>query len=143
MVKKEQSKNESCSGIVDGLTAKEAKAIEALLTASTIQKAAKTAGVSYTQLRRWLEQPVFAEAYRRARTVVFETTLAGLQSVTSDAIETLRTIMRDKSTAASVRVNAAGKLLDAGVRSRELLDTESRLAELEARFATMDQAKAK
>lgn len=128
-------KDESKPGIVDGLTAKEAKAVEALLTAPTIQKAAKAAGVSYTQLRRWLEQPVFAEAYRRARSVVFETTLANLQSVTSSAIEVLSSIMNDKANAASVRVNAAGKLLEAGFRSREMMETERRLAELEARFA--------
>lgn len=131
-------KDESKPGIVDGLTAKEAKAVEALLTAPTIQNAAKTAGVSYTQLRRWLEQPVFAEAYRRARTVVFEMTLASLQSVTSSAIEVLATIMHDKTSAASVRVNAAGKLLEAGFRSREMLETERRLAELEARFAAIN-----
>lgn len=130
-------KDESKTGIVDGLTAKEAKAVEALLTTPTIQKAAKAAGVSYSQLRRWLEQPVFAEAYRRARSVVFETTLASLQAVTGSAIEVLNSIMNDKANAASVRVNAAGKLLEAGFRSRDVMDTETRLAELEARFAAM------
>lgn len=121
----------------DGLTAKQVKAIESLLTEPTIQKAAETTGVSYTQLRRWLAETGFADAYRRARSVLFESTLAGLQAVVSDAVKTLHKIMGDESNAASVRVNAAGKLLEAGFKSRDMLDVEQRLAELEARFAAM------
>lgn len=123
------------------LTAKQVKAVEALLTQPTIQKAAETSGVSYTQLRRWLADAGFSEAYRRARSVLFESTLAGLQSVVSDAVKTLHSIMNDESNAASVRVSAASRLLDAGFRSREQIENESRLAELEARFAALDQAK--
>lgn len=123
--------------IADELTAKELKALEALLVEPSIKDAAKSAGVSYTQLRRWLERPDFAEAYRRARTITFETVLASLQTITGEAVETLRELMRDGEVAASVRANCAGKLLDAGVRSRELFDNEARLAELEARFNAM------
>ena len=119
----------------EGVTAKEVKAIEALLTEPTIQKAAKVAGISYTQLRRWLEKREFAEAYRRARSAMFEATLAGLQSVVSDAITCLHTVMQDKQNPASVRTNAAGKLLEFGFRSRDAMDIETRLAELESRFA--------
>lgn len=121
----------------DGLTPKQVKAVEALLTQPTIQKAAETSGVSYTQLRRWLAETGFSEAYRRARSVLFESTLSGLQSVVSDAVKTLHSIMNDESNAASVRVNAAGKLMEAGFRSRDVMDTEARLAELEARFAAI------
>lgn len=131
------------SKVVDGLTAKETKAIESLLTEPTIKGAAKTAGISYTQLRRWLEQPTFADAYKKARSIAFESTLAALQTTTQKAIQVLAAIMDDTENPASVRVNAAGKLLEAGFKSRELMDTEQQLAEIEARFAAMDQAKAK
>ncbi|MGH9799178.1 MAG: hypothetical protein ACRD82_02345 [Blastocatellia bacterium] len=126
---------------IDGLTARETKAIEALLIEPSVKDAAKNSGVSYTQLRRWLAEPVFSDAYRRARTVVFENTLAGLQSVTTEAIETLRAIMTDKQTASSVRVAAARTLLESAFKSRDVLDTETRLVELEARFLAASQSK--
>ena len=125
------------------LTPKQLKGLEALLTEPTIQRAAEAANVSYAQLRRWLEQPAFADTYRRARTVAFETVLVSLQTTTQRAIETLSALMENTETPASVRMNCAARLLDAGLRSRELFDTEQRLAELEARFAAMEQAKAK
>ena len=125
------------------LTPKQLKGLEALLTEPTIQRAAEAANVSYAQLRRWLEQPAFADTYRRARTVAFETVLVSLQTTTQRAIETLSQLMENTETPASVRMNCAARLLDAGMRSRELFDTEQRLAEIEARFAAMDQAKAK
>lgn len=125
------------------LTPKQLKGLEALLTEPTIQRAAEAAAISYTQMRRWLEQPAFAEAYQRARTIAFETVLVSLQTTTQRAIETLSALMESTETPASVRMNCAARLLDAGMRSRELFDTEQRLAEIEARFAAMDQAKAK
>lgn len=120
------------------LTPKQLKGLEALLTEPTIQRAAEVAAISYTQLRRWLEQPAFAEAYRRARTIAFETVLVSLQTTTQRAIETLSQLMENTETPASVRMNCAARLLDAGLRSRELFDTEQRLAELEARFAAIN-----
>lgn len=125
------------------LTPKQLKAVEALLTEPTIQRAAEMANVSYAQLRRWLEQPAFADTYRRARTVAFETSLVSLQSTMQRAIAVLTDLMENSETSSSVRANCASKLLDSGMRSRELFDTEQRLAEIEARFAAMDQAKAK
>ena len=125
------------------LSPKQLKGLECLLTQPTIEKAAKAASVSYAALRRWLEQPAFADTYRRARTVAFETVLVSLQTTTQRAIETLSALMENTETPASVRMNCAARLLDAGLRSRELFDTEQRLAELEARFAAMEQAKAK
>lgn len=129
------SKKDQTSG---DLTPKQFKGLEALLTEPTIQRAAETAGVSYAQLRRWLEQRAFAEAYQRARTIAFETVLVSLQTTTQRAIETLSALMENADTPASVRMNCASRLLDAGLRSRELFDTEQRLAELEARFAAVN-----
>ena len=123
------AKNER--GKLGELTPKQSRAIEALLTESSIQRAAEKSGVSYTQLRRWLAETGFSEAYGRARAVLFETTLAGLQAVIGEAVDVLREIMNDSSNAVSVRVNAAGKLMDAGFRSRDVMDTEQRLAALE------------
>ena len=120
------------------LTPKQLKGLECLLTQPTIEKAAKAASISYAQLRRWLEQPLFADAYRRARTTAFETVLVSLQTTTQRAIETLSQLMENIETPASVRMNCAARLLDAGLRSRELFDTEQRLAEIEARFAVMN-----
>lgn len=129
------------AGLSDKLTPKQTKAIDCLLTQPTTKRAAEAAGVGYATLRRWLGQQDFNQAFQRARTVSYEATLQTLQTVTSRAIETLCALMENPELAPSVRVNAAGKLLDAGFRSREQIENESRIAELEARFAALDQAK--
>lgn len=121
------------------LSARRRRALEALLTEPTTRAAAAAARVSEATIWRWLSEPVFSEAYRRARSVLFESTMAGLQAIVSDAVRTLHAIMNDETNAASVRVNAAGKLMEAGFKSRDVMDTETRLAELEARFAAMSK----
>ena len=53
------------------LTAKQDEAILALLNEPSIRKAAESIGVDHKTLYRWLEQPLFGDAYRKARRETF------------------------------------------------------------------------
>ncbi len=113
------------------ITPKQRNALESLLTQPTIRAAAAESGISEATLRRWLNDPVFSAAFTEARERLFEGTLTALQKASGDAVKCLHTIVNDEDAPASVRVNAAGKVLDLALRSREQLYLTERLQKLE------------
>ncbi len=119
-----------------GLTAKQETAITALLTEPSQEKAAKKAGVSRSSLLRWLADESFRQAYETARSESVQRILQSLQSASLEAIETLRAVMKDKLAGAPARVAAARCVLDNMLRSREALDIEERLRNLETKRET-------
>src|SRR5262245_24269845 len=108
------------------------QAVAALLEMPTFGEAAERLGVSESTLRRWAQQPEFAELYREARLQMLEGTLARLQAATGGAVETLVRLLDDGSPNAACR--AAGLILDHAVRAAELLDLSVRLKALESRL---------
>lgn len=116
------------------LTAKQQRAIEALLSEPTVQAAAKAAGVSKATIFRWLGDSVFSEAYRDLRGRLLESTLAALQQASGDAVKTLREVMEGAILHPSARVSAARTLLEMSLKAREVLEVEERLKALEARL---------
>ena len=114
------------------LTPAQSRAIEALLSEPTREKAAEKAGISRATLTRWLTEPGFKCAYREARDMLLETTLSALQGAASTAVNTLADVMGDKEAQPSARVSAAKVVLDNLLRSREQLEFEQRLKALEA-----------
>ncbi len=113
------------------ITPKQRRALESLLTQPTIRAAAEDSGNSEATLRRWLKDPAFSAALTEARERLFEGTLTALQRASGDAVMCLHSIVNDEETPASVKVNAAGKVLDLALRSREQLDLTQRLQKLE------------
>lgn len=107
------------------------KAIAALLTAPSVEKAAKAAGLSKATLLRWMQEAAFQQAYREARRRVVEATIGRLQSVTAEAVKALHAALT--CTTPTVRVSAARAILEFSFRSVELMDLEERLAALEQR----------
>src|SRR5262245_38464731 len=112
------------------LTAKQLRALQALLKEPTTAKAAKAAQVAEVTLFRWLNEPVFSTAYREARGRLLETTLTTLQQASSEAVEVLRKIMKDSKAPTSSRVTAARSVLELGLKAREVLEVEDRLKAL-------------
>ena len=107
-------------------------AIVALIAQPTITSAASVAGVADVTLWRWLQRPDFVRAYRDARRQVVEQALGEVQAATSDAVRTLREVMTDAAAPPSSRVAAARAVLDTALRAVELMDLETRVADLEA-----------
>jgi uncharacterized protein (UPF0147 family) len=114
-----------------GLTAKQEKAIGCLLSEATVAGAAAKAAVGETTLRRWMSQPEFNQAYRKARMVSFGETLRLLRRSATSAVVTLVSIMQDKTTPKNTRIRAAEIILDHDRKGVEIEDIEARLSELE------------
>lgn len=117
------------------LSAKQEKALQALLEVPTTRAAAQAAGVSEATIWRWLADVTFATIYREARTKSLESTLTALQAAGADAVKALREVMNDTAAKGSERVSAAKAIIELGLKGREVLETESRLAALEDRLA--------
>ncbi len=116
----------------DNLSPKQHATIAALLSAPTVAQAATTAGVSERQLYRWLKDDSdFDAAYRAARWRATQQAIARLQQTSGAAVTILLSIAADKNAPASSRVAAASKLIDLALRSVEIEELESRLANLE------------
>jgi len=113
-----------------GLTAKQAKAIEHLLTCASLGEAAEAAGVAESTLRRWRKEPEFSQAFTDARSLLLDATLTKLQQRCSDAIETLSDVMTPGNPAPA-RVSAARSVLEMCLRVREASETDERLRTIE------------
>jgi hypothetical protein len=114
----------------DALTAKQVRAIEALLREPTIGAAAKSAKVGHRTIYTWLnDDPVFVRAYREARRQVVEKAIAELQAACSDAVQALTRNL--KCGLPAVEVSAAKTILDQAAKGIELSDIVARLEEVE------------
>lgn len=117
---------------VDGLDPKQEEAITALLAEATVAKAASACGVGERTLHRWLDEPIFARAYRNARRQAFSHAVSLTQRYAPLAIQTLAKIMTDPEAPYPSRVSAASALLKIGRDSLELDDLAVRIDALES-----------
>ena len=116
-------------------TSRQEKAIIALLNEPTTKDAAEAAGVSEVTLWRWLQNPEFRASYMEVRRIAVQRAIARTQAATSEAVDTLREVMSDKSARGSERISAAKAILDYAMKGIELEDHERRLMELEGKLA--------
>lgn len=115
-----------------GLTAKQARAIAALITQSSQQEAAEAAGVGLRTLERWLaEDSTFQAALLAAEVTLIDDATRRLLRLQATAIERIETLMTGATIPAAVQLRAAESLLDHALRWRELRNVETRLAALE------------
>ena len=123
------------------LSPKQEAAIQALLTNQGVDSAARALGVAPRTLYRWLNEPEFEAAYRKARRAAFGQTIARLQQGSTAAATLLLKMVVDAQAPASTRVRAADIILDKAAKAIELEDIETRLAELERAAETKAQRK--
>jgi transposase-like protein len=107
------------------------RAIIALLSEPTLRAAAASAGISETTLWRWLREPIFKDAYRKARSDALAQATAKLQALAAEAVETLVEIHRNREISAHIRVSAARAVLDLAYKVHEIEDLEARIEALE------------
>src|SRR5882757_11505 len=110
---------------------KQEQAIAALLSHRSFEEAARGVGIATKTLLRWLKEPTFEAAYRKARRAAFSQSIARLQHASGAAVSTLVKIMLDPNAPASSRVRAADSVLDHGAKAIEIEDIEVRVSELE------------
>jgi len=119
------------SANVSKLTPKQEQAVLALVTNQGVDNAARAVGVAPRTLYRWMNEPVFDKAYRKARRDAFGQGTARLQQASGAAVSSILKIMVDPHAAASTKLRAADLVLSHGAKAIELEDVEARVAELE------------
>lgn len=116
------------------LQPKQARAIGALLVTPNMETAARETGVSVRTLRRWMDDPAFAAALKRASSQALNMAIHRLNFMADKALSALEQVLDDPQTPAYARSRAAADILGAVVRLRSLQNEETRLAEIEERL---------
>lgn len=111
------------------LPADQEKALAALLTCRTIGATAKKAGVTARTLHRWLNDPVFRQAYLAARRQVLEQATSVLQRASAAAVTALEKNLTCGTPTAEIA--AAKAILDYGFKAVETEEFDARLSRLE------------
>jgi transposase-like protein len=119
------------SASVSKLTPKQEQAMLALLTNQGVDNAARAVGIAPRTLYRWMNEPLFDKAYRKARRDAFGQGTARLQQASGAAVSTVLKIMVDQHAPASTKLRAAELVLTHGAKAIELEDVEARVSELE------------
>ena len=113
------------------MTPKKQKALLALLTQPTKEKAATAAGITSKTLRGYLAEADFQAEYKRAFSWLVEDATRQAQQAIAPALSTLREIVEDGEENAQARIYAARSLLEYSLKLTESTDILNRLDELE------------
>jgi len=111
------------------ISAKQAKAVEALLAFPNVTDAAAAAGVGQTTIYRWMQQPDFVSELRRRQRLVLDGVTAKLTAMATEAADVYLDGIRDESI--SVRLKAAGDLFAHLLKLSELVSLQARMEEIE------------
>jgi hypothetical protein len=117
-----------------GLSPKQNQAIEALLSARSVQHAGEMIGVSRRSMGRWLKQPEFRTALLAAEGDVIDGATRRLAGLAGMAIDTMAELLTNQETGEAVRQRTAQGILDNMLKLREIRDFDQRLTALEARL---------
>lgn len=120
------------------LTGKRRRAAEALLATGEVKAAAELAGISRDTLHRWLREPAFLAAVRKAEAEALDELSRWLVRLGRTAAATLDQAMRDPAAPWPTRVRAADAALARLLQVRELAQLEARVQALEE-AAGLDQ----
>lgn len=113
------------------MTARQQKALAALLSTSSKAAAARAAGISDRTLRDYLADPTFWAEYEKAFKDMVEDAAKQAKQSLSPALSTLREIVEDKGEDTQARISAARAILSNSIKLIETADILARLKELE------------
>ncbi|MCX4525266.1 hypothetical protein OG982_06105 [Streptomyces sp. NBC_01551] len=116
------------------------RAVELLARGVPTEAVGRDIGVTGRTVRRWLDDPAFAEEVQDARRTALTETLRALEVTARSAVAYLAATIRDVNAPEPVRVRAALGILAALPRIAEHVELEERLAILEAAAACVDGA---
>jgi phage terminase small subunit len=129
----------STFGTNPGLSPKQRRAVEALLTTGDVTAAALEAKVGKSSLYRWLREPVFLAAVREAEAAAIDELSRMLVRLGRTAVGTLAKAMTDPKAPWPTRVRAADASLARLLQLRELATLEARVTELERSVGLAEQ----
>jgi hypothetical protein len=97
------------------LSARQRRAIEALLTSKSTAEAAAQSGIGARTIERWKRNATFQDEYRAASRARLGETVGRPRAAAGEAVETLRAALQDEVT--SNRIRAATVLLDSAIKT--------------------------
>ena len=107
--------------------------ILALASGATVEKAARTSGLSRATVYRRLEDPDFKRRLVATRSAMLSRAVGTLADASTEAATTLRALLGADSE--TVRLGACRAILELGTRLRESEELAQRLSALEAQVA--------
>jgi phosphoglycolate phosphatase-like HAD superfamily hydrolase len=108
------------------------KAILALLTERTLDRAARRCGLSERTLRRWqTEDAEFKADLEAVRSALFQAGISRIQTLVGRAIDTLEDLLA-ATESSSVRLGAARTIAEIGIHQHEADAILRKLGEIEA-----------
>ncbi len=111
----------------------------ALACGATVEAAAKQCQLSDRTVYRRLKEPAFRTKLQDMRTDMVRRAAGLLTAAASAAVTTLLSLQKESAPPA-VRLGAARAILEIGIKVREMVDLETRLAALEEQLG-LDGAK--
>jgi phage terminase small subunit len=112
------------------LSVKQEQFIAALIAGNSIVVAAKVAGISERTAHNWMKLPHIQEAYKEAKSSVFDEALEGLRDHTKGAIDTIKSIMDSAEVDPAVRLRASHIILTQGIQVHKIEQLAEEIAEL-------------
>jgi len=122
-----------------GLTGRQEAAVIAMVCEPSIERAAKQAEVGVRTLKRWLDDPPFIVALRKARRQAFTQAIAMCQRYAPMAAGIIAKVASDPTTPAHVKVSAASQVLKFGREGLELDDLAARIEMLEQQYQQLEK----
>ncbi len=113
----------------------------ALACGATLEAAAAKSGLSRRTIYRRLDDPGFRQRLQNIRSEMVERAGAMLTAAAMEAVRTLLALM-ERTIPHATRLGAARSVLELGVKLRDLIEVEQRLAVLEEQVLA-DQPKGK
>lgn len=105
--------------------------IAALIRYGSHKRVSEELGISMNTITNRLKKDSFRQLYDEAKAALLEETVDDMKAQLSCAVDTLTSIMNDKTNPATVRVSAADSLLRHTVRYIGAADIERRIISLE------------
>ncbi|OWK39409.1 hypothetical protein [Fimbriiglobus ruber] len=110
----------------------------ALACGATVEGAARQCGVHERTVYRRLEEPDFKRELQRVRADMLARAAGMLTAAGLESVRTLLELLKPTGPAA-IRLGAARAILEIGLRVREVVDLETRIADLEQKFGLEDK----
>lgn len=107
-----------------------------LASGHSVANAARLCNVTARTVHRRLKKPEFSREVDKVRRSLMDRAVGRLASTMARASSTLRELLDDQD--ADVRLRAAKTILECGLKLRDALSMESRLAALEEAIAAKD-----
>ena len=117
------------------LTLRQDRAVQSLITGTSISDAAKRANIHERTLYRWLQEEDFQGAVRHARGLSLTQLATHLQHMAGRAVTTLDNVIADEKASSASRVSAARYTMDMFYKASQIEDMMERLKTMEKGFA--------